>query len=62
MTASRTRRLAFGVLFAAAAMAPPWASAQDEEAVGPPVQLIDPAAEDAAAEPEWAENNRHTKQ
>lgn len=51
MTASRTRRLAFGVLFAAAAMAPLWAAAQDEEAVGPPVQLIDPAAEDAAAEP-----------
>ena len=59
MIDSRTRRLAFGALFAAAAVAPQWATAQDEEAVGPPVQLIDPGAEDAAAEtaprPEGAE-------
>lgn len=60
MTDSVTRRFAFTVLgFLLAAMAPTWAAAQDEEAVGPPVQLIDKADEEDAAEsaapPETAE-------
>ena len=46
MTDSRTRRLA-GVAVVIAALASPGAMAQDEEAVGPPVQLIDPAGEEA---------------
>ena len=50
MIDSRTRGLAFGALLAAA-VAPPWAVAQDEEAVGPPVQLIDPAGEGVSVEP-----------
>ena len=50
MIDSRTRGLAFGALLAAA-VAPPWAVAQGEEAVGPPVQLIDPAGEGVSVEP-----------
>ena len=49
MIDSRSRRLALFAL-AAAALAPSWALAQDEEAVGPPVQLIDPAGEETEGE------------
>lgn len=60
MIDSVSRRFAFTVLgFLVAAMAPTWAAAQDEEAVGPPVQLIDKADGEDAAEsappPETAE-------
>ncbi len=58
MIDSLARRLALGALVAAA-IASPWAAAQDEEAVGPPVQLIDPADGEPAVEeappPEVAE-------